>query len=447
MIYCYNVTNMQRKQSSVKDWRRVAMGVLILAPAAGLIALLAMYAVNVPFWDQWEFVTIAEKWQHGTLGFADFFAQHNEHRILFPRLIMFVLAVMTHWNTVYEVATNVLLAGAAFWFLWLLIKPTFTNVWLRSAVAAVVSLLFFSPSQFENWLWGWQIQWFLNVLGLVVAVWALSAWKAKPIAKFVLAAVTASVATYSLASGFFVWLVCLPILWLNKDLRKLMWWWISAAVVVVGSHYIGYVDPAYHPSKTLFLHEPINFIKYVLVYIGRPLIVDFSLWAPTTILYLAGFLVALGFMVKKHAAYLTGNLLPWLCIGLYGLFAAGSTGVSRLGFGVEQAYSSRYITLSNLLLIAGLVVLFKIVEVAWQKKAIVRNLALVAIVGATLLIGVNYAKGAIQTKERHAHLIKVQQCAHNATSADDECLLLLYPNKQVVWERLQYLRSIHWGGL
>jgi hypothetical protein len=25
----------------------------------------------------------------GTLGFADFFAQHNEHRILFPRLIFY----------------------------------------------------------------------------------------------------------------------------------------------------------------------------------------------------------------------------------------------------------------------------------------------------------------------------------------------------------------------
>lgn len=430
------------------NWRAIGVAGLICLPAIILIALLAKYSVNVPFWDQWELVTIFEKWHAGTLGFADFFAQHNEHRVLFPRLIMFALAVMTGWNTLYEVAMNVLLAAGIFWFLWQILRATFASGRMRNIAAISVSLVVFSPLQFENWMWGWQIQWFLNVLGLVVAVWALSTWRARPWFRFALAVIAATVATYSLASGFFVWLVCVPILWFVKDMRRLLWVWVLAAVLVVGSHYIGYVDPAYHPSKLIFLKEPLNFIMYFLVYSGRPLIIDFLLSIPIFIAYAVVYLGALGYVYKKHKEQLTTTLLPWLSIGLYGLFAAGSTSISRLGFGVEQAYSSRYSTLSSLLLVAGIVLLCVIINSERHKTGLViRRVTASLLVGAMLLVGANYVKGGIQMQERNVHLTKVQTCAQTATSANDDCLLLLYPNKEVVWERLRYLRSIHWGGL
>lgn len=431
------------------NWRTLGMAGLVCLPALILVGLLVKYAVNVPFWDQWELVTIFEKWHAGTLGFADFFAQHNEHRVLFPRLIMFALAVATGWNTLYEVAVNVVLAAATFWFLWQVIKATFDSARIRFVAAASVSLVIFSPLQFENWMWGWQIQWFLNVLGLVVAVWALSAWQTKnKWAAFIVAVIAAGVATYSLASGFFVWLVCVPLLWFRKDLRPLLWAWVTAAAVVVGSHYIGYVDPAYHPSKLIFLKEPLNFIMYFLVYAGRPLIVDFLLSVPIFIAYGVVYASALAYLFKKHIRQVTTTLLPWLSIGLYGLLAAGSTSISRLGFGVEQAYSSRYSTLSSLLLIAGIVLLYKIIEQERAKAGVaVRRAVVVVLSGAMLLVGANYAKGIVQMHERNEHLTKVQTCARMAASADDDCLLFLYPNKEIVWERLQYLRAIHWGGL
>jgi hypothetical protein len=430
------------------NWRALGIAGLVCLPAFVLVVLLAKYAVNVPFWDQWELVALFEKWHAGTLGFADFFAQHNEHRVLFPRLIMFGLAVATGWNTLYEVAMNVVLAALTFWFLWQILRATFTTVRMKIIAAAAVSAVVFSPLQFENWMWGWQIQWFLNVLGLVVAVWALSTWRAKPWARFAVAAIAATVATYSLASGFFVWLVCVPLMWFAKDLRRLIGWWALAAAIVIGSHYIGYVDPSYHPSKLIFLKEPLNFIMYFLVYAGRPLIVDFLLSIPIFVTYAAVYASALVYTFKKHKALLTGVLLPWLSLGLYGLFAAGSTSISRLGFGVEQAYSSRYSTLSSLLLVAGIVLLCKIIEQERGKAGlVVRRVTTVALAGAMLLVGVNFAKGVVQMQERNVHLTKVQACAQTATSAQDNCLLLLYPNKDVVWERLEYLRSIHWGGL
>ena len=430
------------------NWRTLGLVAIVCLPALVLVGLLAKYAVNVPFWDQWELTTLFEKWHAGQLGFADFFAQHNEHRILFPRLIMFGLAIATGWNTLYEVATNVLLASLSFWFLWLILRRTFTTLRMKVVAAATISLVVFSPLQFENWMWGWQIQWFLNVLGLVVAVWALSTWRTTPQRKFTVAALAAAVATYSLASGFFVWMVCLPLLWFAKDLRKLLWLWVVVAVAVVSSHYIGYIDPAYHPSKLIFLKEPLNFAMYFLVYVGRPLVIDFLLSIPIFIAYATVYLGALAYTFKKHKEQLTTTLLPWLALGLYGLCAAGSTSISRLGFGVEQAYSSRYSTISSLLLVAGIVLLCKIIEQERGKVGLmVRRVTAGLLAGAILLVGANYAKGVVQMQERNVHLTKVQTCAHTATSGRDDCLLLLYPNKEVVWERLQYLRSIHWGGL
>jgi len=69
--------------------------VLALVPLAFLLCVVARYAVPVPYWDQWEFVPLLEKTYHGQLTFHDLWAQHNEHRILFPRIIMLALAHLT----------------------------------------------------------------------------------------------------------------------------------------------------------------------------------------------------------------------------------------------------------------------------------------------------------------------------------------------------------------
>jgi hypothetical protein len=445
-------TRAKQTKKSTPPWRKVAIGALLLSPFLLLVALVAYYAVNVPFWDQWELVTLIQKFHHGTLGFSDFFAQHNEHRLLFPRLFMFLFAWATHWNTYVEVSFSLVLVAVSAFFLYQILKRTFTNTALRLGAAAAVSLVLFSPMQWENWLWGWQIQWYLNITGLIIAVWALSTWQHKSeLRRVLVAAAAAIVATYSLASGMFVWLICLPILMCNKALRRWLWLWIGLAIAAVGIHYIGYVNPAYHPSKTLFLHHPVNFLHYLLVYIARPVVIDYLLSARVAAAYLAAILVSLIYLLRFHGRQLTTTLLPWLCLGLYAALAAGSTAISRLGLGVEQAYSSRYTTLSQFLLIAFFVMLFKIIELSLtDKRKLAGYMRYGSVVVLTLLLQatlLNYGKGVVQMRQQHNHLLLVSACAHTATSPKDDCLLYLYPNKRVVWERLEYLRKVHWGGL
>lgn len=422
--------------------------VLLLAPAAALIILLSIFAVNVPFWDQWELIELYKRAHDGTLTFWDLFAQHNEHRILFGRLVFLGLANLSNWNTLYEVGASVIFALGSFGLLWTMLKKTFQSRPVLIAAAFVVSFILFSPLQSENWIWGWQLMWFMNVLAVVTAIWALGFWQAPAIARLIVAILAGIVATYSLASGAFVWLVCVPLLLFNKKMRRFLPLWLFAAALVVGSHYWHYVDPAYHPSKTLFLSQPLNFTIYLLAYLGRPVVVDFLLSVPITLLYLGTLAVSLAHVYKKHVAHLTTTFLPWLCLGGYAVLAALSASVSRLGLGIEQAFSSRYSTLSSLLVITVCIVLFKIIELSpGHFKRHIRITAGALLMAAVLLIGANWIVGVKQTKERSAHLHEVKRCAHEATSEQDPCLLKLYPDQHKVWPRVQYLRSIHWGGL
>lgn len=444
------ITQKAKSLSWYTYYRLAAYGVLAL-PLLFLILLLSNYAINVPFWDQWELPLILEKSAEGNLRFSDFYAQHNEHRLLFPRLIMFVLAKATHWNTYYEIGFSVILAAISFAFLYKILSKTFTRYRYLVSSALMISLLFFSPLQWENWLWGWQIQWFMNVLAVIIVIWALTTWQiTSQLKKTLVAAAAALVATYSLGSGFVIWFIAIPVFILNKELRKYTPLWGLLAILSIASHYIGYVDPAYHPSKSIFLHQPVQFIHYFVVYIARPIVFDYLLSPKIAGILFAGIIIVAGYLLKTHRKVYTRELLPWLCFGLYGAMAAASTGVSRLGLGVEQAYSNRYVTLSNFFIMAVIVGLFKVYELTPNRELpqkVIRILSVVMLSMGVLLILLNYVKGIQQMQQQHRHLVKVRQCALTAKNVEDPCLPIVYPNAKVLWPRLEYIRSINWGGL
>src|SRR6185503_3278270 len=83
---------------------------LALGPLAVLIWVVSRYSVDVPFYDQWEFLPLLDKMYQEQLTFGDLWAQFNEHRIFFPKLLMLGLARLTHWNIRCENAASVALA-------------------------------------------------------------------------------------------------------------------------------------------------------------------------------------------------------------------------------------------------------------------------------------------------------------------------------------------------
>jgi len=86
-------------------------------PLIVLVVSIAAFAVDVPIADQWALVPLLEKSYAGRLSLRDLWAQHNEHRLLFPRLLMLGLAHLTGWNTAYELGANVVFSAVIAWLL------------------------------------------------------------------------------------------------------------------------------------------------------------------------------------------------------------------------------------------------------------------------------------------------------------------------------------------
>ena len=144
---------------------------VVAVPAVLAGALIARYAVNTRFSDEWELVPVLGHLHAGHFVWQDFWAQHREHRALFPVLLLAGLAQLDSWNIVAECFASLVVAVLAFLVLARAARRTGIGSF---GVLLVFSLIWFSPVQWENWLWGWEVEWFLNVLGVTMVVWALS---------------------------------------------------------------------------------------------------------------------------------------------------------------------------------------------------------------------------------------------------------------------------------
>src|ERR1035438_6445895 len=247
--------------------------ILALVPLAFLLCVVARYAVAVPYWDQWEFVPLLEKTYHGQLTFHDLWAQHNEHRILFPKIIMLALARLTGWNIRCELAVNIILALGIFAVFIHQVKITGRKLGIAGLPWAIpaLSLIVFSISQYQNWLWGWQLQMLLNLLAVVGGILLLAngtfSWS-----RFAAAALLGMVATYSFANGTLFWPIGLVILLVvtagKRERQPAMIAWLSVSVLTLGSYLYHYQKPEEHPALNLIFKMPVEYASFVLKYIG-----------------------------------------------------------------------------------------------------------------------------------------------------------------------------------
>ena len=256
-------------RASASLWCRHGNKLLALLPLAFLVGLVARYGVDAPFWDQWSLVPLLEKVYAGKLTVSDLWAQHNEHRILFPQLLMVGLARLTGWNILLELGLNIALALGLFGVLVCQIRATERSLaaaGLRWAIP-VTSLITFSVSQYQNWLWGWQIQMLLNLLSAVGAILLLSNpdfnWR-----RFTAAALLGIVATYSFANGVLLWPIGLAILFAVTRGRKERWLaiavWVLVGLTTLGLYLWRYQHPSGHPPLGLVFEMPLTYAGYVL---------------------------------------------------------------------------------------------------------------------------------------------------------------------------------------
>lgn len=429
----------------------IGVGIIIIAALAvvGISSLILRYGVNVPIGDQWEMVPIFEDYRDGRLNFSDLWQQHNEHRILFPRLIMLVIAPMTQWNSRAEMLTGVVFVLVSFLLLVHLIysvrRGNGRRDWLLIPGAAAVGAALFSPVQWENWLWGWELQWFLNVLALVATIWSL--WilgPSKPGGAVAIAAFAALVGTYSLAPGSLIWVVSIPIFLVNPQLRRYLIPWVAAGALVTVSYFYQYQKPIHHPPFAAFFEDARTSATFVLTYIGRPI--------PATSKYawlaaVAEIAVMLGclFFAARLRRRLVTNLIPFTAIAGYVVATALITGVGRAGFGLHHAATSRYTTISVLMVVATIGSLYAVVPASRERRAGV-GFGVVCIALIVVLLH-DLPDELNSMQEWRDHTLAARKCLVQATYPTEGCLTLAYPDGPTVFKRSRQVIEWGWGGL
>ena len=368
----------QRAPKGRDPFGRPAFTFLVLAlPALCLGCLIFRYGVDTPWGDQWDGMAhLFEKMQAGNLRLADFFAFHNEHRIFFPRLLSFALARLTHWNIRAEMLV-----------IWVLLCVCSVNIWQlaratdwrdsRNApwLLLASNILLFTPLQWENLLWGFQIGFLLPLATTTAAFWVATSGR-RPL-DFLGTMVLCLITTFSIASGFTSWFLTAPLLFFTqarvRSARDRIWWsvWLSVALASIFVYFHGFRQPAAHPSEWYAIQHPLGTIRFLLAYLGNPF---YSRTALTPVAVVQGIgltlLISLAVCVRyfwhwRKDRTLIAQAAPWFSLAGITLANGLLTMIGRVGFGISGATPSRYVSFAVMLPI-GLIFLGMIVLRHWQ---------------------------------------------------------------------------------
>ena len=321
------------------------------------------YGVNVPYWDEWVMVSLLRHYHAHTLTFNDLFAQCNEHRMFFPKLVMVGILLASNFNVVVEMyATQLLFLGMLIALVCVLarkfkLKETFVYL-------PLFSFLIFSFGQNQNMLMGYQLCFVMVAFFSLLTFYFIErvncdSETSQKTAHFILAASCATIASFSSGMGLLTWIVSGAQLFINYGTKKikLIVIWLLLALCEVAIYFTGYVKASAHPSLLTVLSSPVLFIKYCLVAIGSVLVAapGWSEWMGlfTILLLLVPVIYTLKGEIKLP------RISFWMALILFGLGTIMVIAIGRFGLGVGQARSSRYVTISTFIYIGLLGILLE----------------------------------------------------------------------------------------
>ncbi len=327
----------------------VGLGGLALFVAGSTAYWQSRSTFAIPYWDQWSAVYDYFRFRSGQVGFDRLFAQSNEHRIFFPRLIMFADLWLFGGRNAFNVVTSDTFQIAHLSLLLWMGRASLRHSFVGWTTAAFVTTAMLTGSQYENIYWGFQSQF---VMVFLFASLALAAAASVPrrrgslprAALLSTALLSALVATFSMANGLIVW----PLLALTLIARRAGWKPVAAVAAVGGvatAFYLhGYASIATHTPLTAALRQPVEALSYFFAYLGA-LVTPQAPWAACGFgIALAILLMALASRQARRGAVFDAQAAFLWGVALFVLLSAAVTTLGRFEFGIVQALSPRYIT-------------------------------------------------------------------------------------------------------
>ncbi len=329
-----------------------------LVPVVAYFSFLAVYAVNVPLFDDHAlrgFLVFYQAADSFAEKFALVFSQHNEHRIGYDRLVV----LMQFWLTGeinfvgMMVVGNLSLLGIL-WICYRIFEQTGRSLW----GFVPVPYLLFSLALHENTFWGMAaLQNFTVVFFVLLSTFHLTQSGTRALLWGCLSAVAA---VYTSGNGFLLLPVGAGLLLLQRRWRDFVIF-SSVAVVCVIVYFIGYLPPPGNPDQIPLTEVGRHFSGFVL-FLGGAFQVGSG--GQLSVLRLIGFLLtgyAVSFVLLTGWFYrqsLAQSNRRFSYLFLSGLFAfvlltAALVTYSRLSFGEMVLLTSRYKIYSVLLTIGA----------------------------------------------------------------------------------------------
>ena len=440
-------------------WGRMMARCLALGPAILLAVLIFEYGVDVPQWDQWGYVKFFQHLTLHRLTFTDLFAQVNEYRQFFPNVVFVVLGRLTHWDVRYEMWAIFLLACVIAFMVYRLARRTIAgSSWRSVLLLFMANLLIFAPVQYPNWLQGQQLVYYVPV-ACVIACILIAHSSLSPAARFLICGGLSTVSTFSSANGGVCWLVVLPVLLTAAHDRIPAKGWLVAAWMLgllsnTALYLYGYRKPWWSPSPMEAVAHPLRAAAYFLAFLGAPLGLErgkLSVLVGLLLLTLFAFACLVLIRFRRDQTFVR-NMTSWLMVGAYSILTAVMTTVGRLGFGVGQSMSARYIGYSVYLAVS-LVFLVPLVsekltsEASFLSGRRASQITIAVAVAFLLWQPLVYAKGIDGMRKMRVTLLQAKAAVLIINYVvDPELVNTLYPDLKFlasqanILDQLGYLR-------
>jgi hypothetical protein len=402
--------------------RRIALPILTFvsfaAPVLAYFWFVDHFALNMIWGDQWSDLGVISHAYSGHLTLSTLWAQHTENRILFPNLIVLLLAYTTHFNIVDEefLSATILVLSIT-----LLIighrRRSPTTPWIFYSPVAILML---SVVQSGNMLWGFQFAWYLVLLALSVALVLCDSpkWNWFVTAGAISAAIVGS---FSSLQGLLIWPAGLLILLLRNRPRCFMFAWIGAAAVTTTIFFVNFNAEA-GGTNGYILDHPLEGVRFFFFSVGNVigahggnvsvalgfLIVLTSLW------------LIVSAVVQRQDDDATPLGVALICFGL--LFAS-TIAIGRASAGLDAGGGSRYTTFDLLTLVGCYLVLLSRhgAEAPGRPRDGVLQLASGVAVGAIICLQVvlGTSNGLNDARSWHNTQIQASEVIVNIKEAPD----------------------------
>jgi hypothetical protein len=317
------------------------------------IILGSIFAVHrlyfaAPYGDVWWFIRDMSEFRDHRIGLNFLWHQHSEHRIVLPRLILWIDLLFFRFSGVFSIfcsylfqAAEALLLCSAFW------RIGNNDPASKLAYAALVFGMMFSASQIENFILPFQVQFPMAFFAASMSIFLMLRQCETPSGNWVamiLGLFAAVCGTLSLASGLLIWPVLLLVCFFERASLTTLVTIIIAGVAMWIFYFIGYV-PSPDLDPWVPLTHPGTVAAFTFTFLASALSATPSRFAD--ILGLCSLSIGTGgFILYLRTRSDSFWKIPAFFVYL-ALFIAGTAllaAIGRLNFGLGQAAASRYRT-------------------------------------------------------------------------------------------------------